>query len=163
MKPLWQISTLLVVMLVIAAPADAKGYVLADRGNCVTVEFHYDANGNFIGSSSSNSACPSMPDGVYPFRLMVNSDVTKPTPLDPRSGNPLAATAPTYRPTLTAVASLRDILRNPGRFRKITISREYSTVIERGLVGAAELAVSVPPGYFPTAFEKDVERIKRSN
>lgn len=66
-----RLALLCVAVLAIFCIAAAKGYVLSDgQGTCVTVTFNTDEKGNTIGTTSVTAAC-NIPEGSYPFALVV--------------------------------------------------------------------------------------------
>lgn len=138
----------LVFCLLVAVAAQAKGYVIAEAGNCVTVTFNYDDKGNFLGNTTSSGAC-TIPDGVYPFALVINPATQNPTPLSSATKASLTRRDPLYNISLQILDAVRAADKGSlGRSRPATkLSREYARVIEEGLKNGVKVAVSVPPGY----------------
>ena len=157
MKAIFRAAMVAVLLGVIVVGAQAKGYVVADKGNCVTVEFHYDEKGNFIGTSTTTGKC-NVPDGVYPFRLVGSRAVKSPTPVDTASGRPLAASSPLYQMSLVAVEQFRAMAGGNANarmaIRSVTLPREYAAAMEAGLRQGTVVTVLVPLGSLPPSAER---------
>lgn len=155
-KRAYQITFAVLVCFLVAATAQAKGYVIAEGGNCVTVTFNYNEQGQFIGNTTSSGACATMPDGVYPFALVVNPQTQNPTPLDASTTRVLGTRDSLYKISLQILEVIREADKNRSALEKPTIrlSREYARVIEEGLRHGTKIKVSVRRGYLSSAMEE---------
>lgn len=162
MKNIYKITFAILVGLFIAATAQARGYVIAEGGNCVTVEFHYDNKGNSIGTSTQTGKC-NIPDGVYPFNLVIqNTGSSSPIPLNPTTMKSLPKKDSFYTTSLQVLEVVRKADANSSRSRNqtITIPHEYALLIEEALKNRKEIAISVPRAYLSNSM---VERLQKGD
>ena len=134
MKKACQLTFAVLVCLLLVKAAEARGYVIAQGGNCVTVTFHYDAQGSFIGTSTFTGGCSTMPDGVYPFDLVMNPEIKDPIPLNPTTRKPLTKRDIFYTGSLQILEAVRVFDQSDSNRRRppVTLPREYARVIEKG-------------------------------
>lgn len=160
MKKIYQITFVVLACLLIAASAQARGYVVANDGICITVEFHYNADGGFIGNSISTGSC-NIPNGFYPFRLTIgDTKSSTPTPLNPTTGKSLTKNDSLYQVSLQVLQVVRMADTNSSRRNNqtVTLPREYSLLIEEGLKNGKTIAVSVPHGYLSSSMVEKLQK-----
>lgn len=142
----WVILIGVLICLFIAATAQAEGTVTSDgKGNCVVVTYHYDDQGNFIGTSITVSKCD-LPEGIYPFaiaRLPGRGSPSGPTPLDSTTQRPMAAASADAKLSLRVLEVVRAADRKIAQSKPGPLARDYVEKLRKG----KQITVAVPNGY----------------
>lgn len=130
---------------------EAKGYVNVNDGWCVTVTFHYDEQGTFIGTSSVTAKC-NLPNGSYPFDLVVRPNITDVKILDSK-GTPVGMRSSWFSIGQEIAVGYKNLTTNPQSYANARVTAAMRTLESQWYGATKSFIVAVPKGYLAPGAE----------